>query len=180
MLRVSKASEKNIKVWCVATATVFKISINLSQVYISVCLHYTHKVWSKSGKNKRVISKHFESDTLPAASWWRYNFDSQRSHPCDRPLTTNTLLKFHQDQLMYAEVITHFLFIFSRYNFVSSPRPNRSRYQKSVRNLASSMSWLHADRVWCGSDQFPRRSTLNSTACVFQTTHNSWLPVGQS
>jgi len=21
-------------------------------------------------------SKHFENDTLPAASWWRYNFDS--------------------------------------------------------------------------------------------------------
>ena len=109
-----------------------------------------------------------KSDTLPAASWWRYNFDSQKSYPCDPPLTTNTQLKFHQNELMYAEVITHFLFPFSRHKFVSSPRPNRLRYQKVARNLASSVSWLHAGRVWRWSGESSRRSIANSRACVFK------------
>ena len=58
--------------------------------------------------------------------------------------------------------------LFSRHKFVSSPRPNRSRYQKFVRNLASSMSWLHADRVWRRLDELSRMSTSNSTACIFE------------
>ena len=72
----------------------------------------------------------------------------------------------------------HFVFLFSRHKFDSSPQPNRSRYQKSVRNLASSKSWLHAHRVWRGHSEFSRSSTSHSTASVFQTTHNSRLPVG--
>jgi hypothetical protein len=79
---------------------------------------------------------------------------------------------------MYAVVMTHFLFHVSRHNFVSSPRPNRSRYQKSPRKLSSSMSWLHADRVSCRLFEFSRRSISHSIACVLPTTLNSPLPVG--
>ena len=61
-----------------------------------------------------------------------------------------------------------FLFPFSRHKFVSSPRPNRSRYQKVARNLASSVSWLHAGRVWRWSGESSRRSIANSRACVFK------------
>jgi len=39
--------------------------------------HYSDKVWRKLGKNKKVISKQFESDMLPSAIWWLYDFDSQ-------------------------------------------------------------------------------------------------------
>ena len=78
---------------------------------------------------------------------------------------------------MCAEVIPLRVSLFSPYIRVPA-RPNHWRYQKSVRNLASSMSWLHAHRVWWGWDEFSRRSTSHSTASVFQTTHNSRLPVG--
>ncbi len=38
---------------------------------------------------------------------------------------------------MYVDFIRHFLYLNSRHNFIASPRANRSRYEKSLRNLAS-------------------------------------------
>ncbi len=51
----------------------------------------------------------------------------------------------------------------------SSPRhrANHSRYQKSLRNLASPMSWDHVHRVWCSCVENPGRSISNSRACAF-------------
>ncbi|MGL5624060.1 hypothetical protein [Cetobacterium sp.] len=63
---------------------------------------YTGEVWIKLGENKTVLLSILENDTLPAASWWRYNFDSQKSYLSNRPFTTNTQLKFHPKQSMFA------------------------------------------------------------------------------
>jgi len=48
---------------------------HLFTVLIRKTIH--NEVYTGEHKNKRVSSMHFESDTLPATSWWRYNFDSQ-------------------------------------------------------------------------------------------------------
>ncbi len=56
----------------------------------------------------------------------------------------------------------------SRHKFIASPRANRSRYQKSLRNLASPMSWDHVHRVWCSCVENPGRSISNSRACAFK------------
>ncbi len=47
---------------------------------------------------------------------------------------------WHETQPIYVDFIRHFLYLNSRHKFIASPRANRSRYQKSLRNLASPMS----------------------------------------
>ncbi len=67
-----------------------------------------------------------------------------------------------------------------RHKFVTSLRPNHWRYQKSLCNLTSSVSWDHADQLWWWSDEDSRTSTWNCTECVFQTIQHGRLPVGRS
>ncbi len=79
----------------------------------------------------------------------------------------NKPLKCDQNQTMYVDFIRHFLSLNSRHKFIASPRANRSRYQKSLRNLASPMSWDLVHRVWCSCVENPGRSISNSRACAF-------------
>ncbi len=58
---------------------------------------------------------------------------------------------------------------------VTSLRPNHWRYQKSLCNLTSSVSWDHADQLWWWSDEDSRTSTWNCTECVFQTIQHGRL-----
>ncbi len=67
-----------------------------------------------------------------------------------------------------------------RHTFLTSLRPNHWRYQKSLCNLTSSVSWDHADQVWWWSDEDSRTSTWNYTECVFQTIQHGRLPVGRN
>ncbi len=79
---------------------------------------------------------------------------------------------------MYVDVVRrHFLFLISRHNFIASPRANHLRYQKSLYNLASTMSWDHGHRVWWQSVGNPQRILSNSKACIFITDLNSRLPM---
>ncbi len=66
------------------------------------------------------------------------------------------------------------------HKFVTSLWPNHSRYQKSLCNLTSSVSWDHVDQVWWWSDENSRTSTWNCNECVFQTIQHGRLPVGWS
>ncbi len=66
-----------------------------------------------------------------------------------------------------------------RHKFVTSLRPNHSRYEKSLCNLTSSVSLDHVDQVWWWSDE-NSTSTWNCTECVFQTIQHGRLPVGWS
>ncbi len=66
------------------------------------------------------------------------------------------------------------------HKFVTSLRPNHWRYQKSLCNLTSSVSWDHVVQVWWWSDENSRTSTWNYTECVFQTIQHGRLPVGWS